>query len=362
MKILKRIMLYFFLLIIVVILFLSSLLYFDFFGTQFKDIEEAILYQSKNIKSPENQIDTLKELKVLSWNIKFGGGRVDFFFECYGDRAIMNFDEVSTNIENISKKINDINPDIVFLQEVDRFSKRSAFIDQIQTILDKTDLNYGYYASQWRSSYIPSHGLGKIDSGNLILSRYPLKNGKRYSLPLIKNHSFLTKYFYLKRNILEVELDFNSKKIYLINTHTSAFATDDTKQKQILILKKHLDKINERGEIFIAGGDLNTIPPYSKQIENFEDSFCMKTNSYKKDIDLNLLNPFYKDFKGDINLEEYQNSNQKTYFTHTANKNGFWNRKLDYIFTNGDILDSKTFQDTIELSDHAPILIKFNIH
>lgn len=361
MKKLKGVMIYLIIFIVATILLLFSAIYFDFFNTQFKNVEDAVFYESKEIKKVDLSSESKKTFKILTWNIKFGGGRVDFFFECYGKRAIMNLEEVKTHIKNISAKIKEIDPDIVFLQEVDRFSKRSAFVDQIQEILNQTNLNYGYYASQWKSDFIPSHGLGKIDSGNLILSKYPIKNGKRYSLPLIKNQDFLTRYFYLKRNILDVDLDIGNKTIKLVNTHTSAFATDNTKQKQILLLKKHLDDINSSGNIFIVAGDLNTIPPFSKQVDNFEDSFCMKHNSYKKDIDIELMDPFYKDFNGDIDLDIYKNSDQKPYFTHTANKDGFWNRKLDYIFTNQKIKNSQTIQDTMKLSDHAPIIVEIDL-
>ncbi len=48
---------------------------------------------------------------------------------------------------DISEKLNSIDPDVVLLQEVDFLSKRSGYINQIQFLLDNTNLNYGAYAS-----------------------------------------------------------------------------------------------------------------------------------------------------------------------------------------------------------------------
>ena len=72
--------------------------------------EDAVIhYQAKSIKTPSTIPDTMR---IVTWNIKFGGGRIDFFFDCYGDRVIMTKDEVISNMNGIIEKINSINPDI----------------------------------------------------------------------------------------------------------------------------------------------------------------------------------------------------------------------------------------------------------
>jgi endonuclease/exonuclease/phosphatase family metal-dependent hydrolase len=56
------------------------------------------------------------------------------------------------------------------------------------------------------------------------------------------------------------------------------------------------------------------------------------------------------------------------YYSFTSDKNGFWNRKLDYIFSNGNFVANSgmVHQDettggmkTMPLSDHAPITVLF---
>jgi endonuclease/exonuclease/phosphatase family metal-dependent hydrolase len=281
----------------------------------------------------------------------------------------MDSKEVLSNMEKIAKKIKKENPDVLFVQEIDLNSKRAAYIDQVQYLLDNTDLNYAVYASQWKADFVPSDGIGKVDTGNAILSKYPLKDAQRIALPLMNSQDALTQYFYLRRNILTTYIDWNSKKINLLAIHTSAYSNDGTKLKQINILKEKIDELNNNGEIFIAGGDLNTIPPISVKIKDFPDSICTDEDFQADDYtdDIGILDNYYTDYTPAISLIDYKADNSK-YFSHTTDKNGFWNRKLDYLFTNKSFTNGMIHQDTnsggdntMKLSDHAPLTVTFSI-
>src|SRR5690606_25181918 len=110
---------------------------------------------------------------------------------CFGDRVLMNKGEVLHNLERLAEKINQYDPDVLILQEVDVSSKRSAYVDQMQWLLDHTRLRYGVYAAQWKADYVPSDGLGAMDSGNGILSKYPLSEAERIALSLRSEQSGL---------------------------------------------------------------------------------------------------------------------------------------------------------------------------
>ncbi len=345
----------------VVVLLIASCDPFDTKIEEDANSKTAIYYESKIIKEPLSK-DTLN---VVCWNIKFGGGRIDFFFDCYGDRVLMTESEVVSNMNGIGKEIKHLDPDILLLQEVDIQSKRSAYVDQLQWILDHTDLNYAYYASQWKSDYVPSDGLGRVNSGNAILSKYPLKNAKRIDLPLIEEQSGIVQYFYLRRNILKTLVTVKGKEVYVFNTHTSAYSTDDTRQKQLSIIGSEVDLINDTNGTFILGGDFNTIPPGSVKYEEFNDDACKgdpdyEAASFKEELDLML--PFYM-YEPAVSLERYAGDNS-AFYSFTSDKNGFWNRKLDYLFTNGDFVDDAGLvhqstdlggAETMPLSDHAPL-------
>ena len=126
---------------------------------------QIVTYEAKDIVEAPT-VDSL--LKIVTWNIKFGGGRIDFFFDCHGDRVLMNEHEVLANMVGVAANIKVMNPDIIFLQEADIDAKRSAYVDQVQYILDNTDLNYAVYAAQWEADYVPNEGIGQMNSGNAI--------------------------------------------------------------------------------------------------------------------------------------------------------------------------------------------------
>ena len=97
----------------------------------------------------------------------------------------MKEEEVIAHLDAVVEFINQTQPDVLLLQEVDRLSLRSAYIDQVQYILDRTHLNYGAYASQHKGDFLPSDGMGKMDFGNATLSRWPIESATRHALPLV---------------------------------------------------------------------------------------------------------------------------------------------------------------------------------
>ena len=335
-----------------------GIIFFDLLGTDFKKEENAIYYSAKNIKKAKFNL----KLKVMTWNIKFGAAREDMFFDCHGNKEIIPEKEVIKNLDNIIKKINEISPDILFLQEVDINSHRSGYVNQAKYILDNTDLNYGYYASQWKALFIPSHNIGKINSGNLILSKFKLYNGKRYALPKIASQNLIVQYFYLKRNFLVSELRLKDKKITLINTHLSAYANDETKERQVNALNNFINGLSQDKKRFILAGDFNTLPPGTIKVKNFPDNAC-KENFNANDFsnETELLSPIYNGFNSAIPLRDYQKNNTP-YFTHSTDKKIFWNRKLDYIFSNMNMEKGKVLQKgTMPLSDHAPLTVEISL-
>ncbi len=326
---------------------------------------DVIYYTSESISYPPEK-DTLL---VMTWNIKFGGARINFFFDCFGKRSLMTGQEVMQNLGGIGDFVSNTRPDILFIQEVDRDSKRSAFVDQVQWLLNNTHLNYAVYAPQWKSLHIPSDSLGKMNSGLAILSRWPLQEAGIISLPRIKKQNFILKYFYLRRCVLECKTVINGKPLVLLTTHTEPYAKDGTKKNQLEKIFSHLQKLDSLKSTFIIGGDFNALPPGTLITRKFPDSVCDKSEFDADDYSGETLwmEPFYHHFNAAVPLMEYQADNSK-FFTHTVDGNGYWNRKLDYLFTNADFVPGShiTYQSTdnggyytIPLSDHCAISVKF---
>ena len=361
------------------IIFLSLLIFAcEPIATEFDDIEDAVMYQSASVK----EFSSKKTIKVMTWNIRFGVARLRFFGDGCGDKVIMTKSEVITGLKGLAAKIIEEDPDILLLQEVDVQSKKTSYIDQAQWLLDNTDMNYGAYASMWQAQAILADGLGRVNTGNLILSKWKLENAERIQLPLRGDQDGLTKYFYLRRNVLKALVDMPGNKFYAVNTHLTAFATDDTKQKHIDTFYNILSSIDEDA-IFVAGGDLNALTPNAEQRDFCYEDKCQNQicdgdyennevyqASYFNHLDNEeeLLLPLYNDFYTAFNS---LNVNQNINFTHsTWNENEnipgdmsseYWNRKLDYIFSSHPLIRGYTHQDQYQLSDHAPVSVVLEI-
>jgi len=334
--------------------------------TQFDDVEDGIMYKAKHLESPPTTVNTVT---VMTWNIRFGAGRTPWFGDGCGDRVIFAATEIYNNLEGLVEKINEIKPDILLLQEVDVESKRSGYIDQVQWLLNHTYFNYGAYASMWQAQYIPSDGLGRINTGNAILSRWKIAEAERIQLALRGDQDAFTKYFYLRRNILKTKIDLPGvDNFYAVNTHLSAFSTDDTKKKQVERFKNELDKLTSAGAVFVTGGDFNLLPPGSDSTDFCDEDKCPdesfhgpnddpqhKEGSYFT-LEITWLQDMYDTYQPAVPLGDYL-ANQSHYFTHTPNWNGFWNRKLDYLFTNHKWVpgSDSTHQEATTLSDHVPV-------
>jgi len=341
----------------------------DPFHTGFEDLESAQGYRAR---MPEPAPGAISTLRVMNYNIKFGGGRIDFFFDCFGERVLMSKDEVLENLQKVAEKIRQYDPDLLVVQEVDVRSKRGAYLDQMQWLLDNTALNYGVYASQWKADFVPSDGIGAVDSGNGILSKYPLSEGKRIALALRTDQSGIERYFYLKRNLLRAQLELpGQQSIWVVAVHAEAYSQDGTKRQHIDRFKQELDQLAHSGGIVVGAGDLNTLPPGTHKKSGFPDSVCQNedfiADDYRDEAD--WLVPLYDTYEAEVPLAEYQADNAR-YFSHTVDKNGFWNRKLDYVFTNARVLPGSGLvhqdlarggMETMPLSDHAPVTAELEL-
>jgi endonuclease/exonuclease/phosphatase family metal-dependent hydrolase len=330
-------------------------------------------------------------LKVMAWNVKYGACRVDFWFDFWGDRVQLSRTEVTDCLSKIALLIKEYDPDILLTSEIEAGSKRSAYVDMIQYLLDNTNLRYAAYASTWDARYVPSEGLGRINLGNAIHSRYPIVKAERIRQADRTDQDPLTATFYIKRAIARAEVDLGNRTIAVYAVHTEAYDQDGTKQKQI---KQIYDLVKAETLPFLVGGDFNELPPVCDEkaaagsaqscegklrLTEFLDErkSSVGTAFAQPPYTPSVMKPFYDDFNPWIPLARYGvgDAAQRQYFTHTVlgpdSKNdegvpGSWNRTLDYLFvrsTDGwrdtDVIQGPgrlgVTQDAIRLSDHAPV-------
>ena len=364
----------------------------DPFVTEFSETENAVMYKASNIPGDSDVYDD-GALKVVTWNIRFGSGRFPFFGDSCGDEVISENSDVKLIMQAIADTLNKIDADIVLLQEVDVSSKRTGYLDQVQYLLENTYLNYGCYASMWKADFIPTDGIGKINTGNAILSRYEITEAERVELRLRTDQDDLIQYFYLRRNILKAKIPSlaqSGKDFFAVDIHATAFATDDTKQQHLIKYSEVLSEIANNNGIFVSGGDLNSVPPNSTvdfcmldkcDSEKYVDSEGSESEYHSIDSSAgphkegaffdnfegepDILQPLYNNYSAAISHADgstldssnYTHAPSTSYERHDIK----YDRKLDYLFTNGSWEDGSgyTHQEAWALSDHMPVSAVF---
>ncbi len=198
---------------------------------------------------------------LMSWNIGYGdlANYSDFFMG--GGKSVQNStkEQVQDNVQGFIDEINTIQPDILFLQEVDVNSKRSYNINQQQTIMDNTTGYNTSYAPNFKVEYVPYPipTIGKVNSGIMTFSKYDVTEATRVALP--NPFSYPVRMANLKRCLLvsRIPVEGSDKELVLVNLHLEAFDDGEGKVAQTKILREFMQKEVEAGNYVIAGGDFN---------------------------------------------------------------------------------------------------------
>jgi endonuclease/exonuclease/phosphatase family metal-dependent hydrolase len=318
-------------------------------------------------------------LKVMAWNVKYAGGRIDFWFDLWGDRVQMTRAEVEANLAGIVGLINEVNPDLLLVEEIEVNSRRSAYVNMVKELLARTPLAYAAYFPTWRSRYIPSEGLGRMDLGNAIFSRYPILAAERIPQSDRTDQDPATAAFYIHRAVGRAVIAHDGGEVAALVVHTEAYDTDGTKSRQL----REIEQLLAAEPLpFVVGGDFNAIPPGSLHTVGFNDEHpeSRGTEFEQPPYLLEDMVPFYDRYRAAIPRERYGTTldSQRRHFSHSVigrdkvgslGEPGFWNRTLDYLFVNepGSWQDGST--DTLQepgrlgirsdpmlLSDHCPVV------
>jgi len=308
-------------------------------------------YQKRECANPLGVSKTLPScFSVLSWNIQYGASRKYHFFYDNGPDVHAEADVVDHTLQEISLFLQDNPADIIALQEVDRNAKRSAYRDQLRHIRDQLQHFSSAHATYFRSPFVPiptQNPLGKVHTDLCTLGSAHLKSAKRHQLALLQESS-IRKAFNLKRAILETEYYTPKGRIFVANTHLSAFSFNDgTLTKQIQQLEEWIQS-RPQNSLWIVMGDFNLLPL------NDDPERLLTPHHYtpKNENPLRHMIPKYQNvFRDDINNRSYLP------FGHARA-----DRKIDYIFYSRglEVEESKVFS-TIHCSDHLPLFARFRI-
>jgi len=202
-------------------------------------------------------------LTVMSWNIGYGalGDNADFFMDGGSSVKTADVKRVNENMQGVINEITAVNPDVFFLQEVDRKSSRSEKINEYSLIEDVFGNYNSTFANNFKVSFLPYPvpPIGKVDSGVATFSSYPIADASRIQLPV--PFTWPVSMVNLKRCLLvsRVSVEGSDKQLVLVNLHLEAYDDGEGKIAQTKMLAEFLNSEAEKGNYVIAGGDFNQI-------------------------------------------------------------------------------------------------------
>lgn len=294
---------------------------------------------------------------IVSWNIGYSGlgDDMDFFYDggkkvrdSYG-RTVENIDSITQFLKRKSSKT------FIFIQEIDLFSKRSYYTNQLDTFSRQLN-EFHTLALNYKVDFVPipfSSPYGMVRSGIVIFSHFIPEESVRYAYP--GSFGWPTRLFQLRRCMLLNRYPLKGgKELVLINSHMSAFDRGDMKKQEMKYLKDFISYEFEQGNYVIAGGDWNQSPP----------GFPLTTfgPDYKSDSFLltNVPEGFMPErWKWAFDPTEPTNR----YLLKPYKQGETYTCIIDFFLVspNVEVVKNKTFNLNFRNSDHNPVLMEFRL-
>ncbi|NJL11918.1 MAG: endonuclease/exonuclease/phosphatase family protein [Microscillaceae bacterium] len=288
-----------------------------------------------------------QKIKVLSWNVQYFAGKGYVFFYDDGAELVKNPAtrpqpaDIRRTLAEVARIVNEEDPDIILLQEVDDQAKRTDYKDQLAELRLLISDEYLCHTSSfyWKSAFVPDPKVwGRAGMKLSILSKYKISNAVRHALPLIEYenlpfnraiYEWFKKQFYIKRAIQEAVLPIEGGGFLVVmNTHLSAFAQGSrTMQKQVAEVEKLLATQSSRKIPWLIGGDFNLLPPgkaYQQLAETHRALYQEKTE----------IAPLFARYAAFPSRAQAQSDAAAQWFTHFPNDPRVKqpDRTIDYIF------------------------------
>ena len=213
------------------------------FNSWYKIVPSFAVEKKLMVNESEISIKTKQEnppIKVVTYNIHRGINKSN-----------------KLDLDGITEVIMGIGADIVALQEVERFSIRTGFKDQIGYIAEKLSMNYAYGKSI---------NILNGQYGNAILTRYPIEE---YEVKQLYSEGET-------RTLLRVALSINGSRIQVYNTHLGLNSSEREKQIREII------DITANADNYILAGDFNSaVDKLDAVTGKLKDATLYDVNKYR---------------------------------------------------------------------------------
>lgn len=192
-------------------------------------------------------------LRVMTYNIKHGQGNDD----C-ADPTVPEGDlptvQCAVDLERAADVIREADPDIVALQEIDRFWARSGAVDQPAELAELLDMEACFGANLEHPT--DEHAADEHEYGTLILSKFPILGCENTDLPTPEDWE--------QRGLLEARVDVDGVgEIAVLNTHLQADRTDEEEEavrQRTEQAEAVADRVKELDVPVVLMGDFNANP------------------------------------------------------------------------------------------------------
>ncbi len=322
------------------------------YGTFTRYKPEKIEYPDRVNPKPPFMISD-SSFSITTWNIGFGGlgAESDFFYDG-GKMVRTSKNNFNKNMAGILTSCEEFDTDFICLQEVDTFSKRSFFENQVEKISGVLS-DYEYiYSENYHVKFVPLpllKPLGKVNSGIMNLSKLPTTYQERHDYG--SQGKWPNSLFMLTRCFQKMHVPLSSgKDLVIINIHNSAYDPDGSMKKtELNVLMPYIYGLYDDGNHVVVAGDWNQCTP------------DYKTKGKEK---------LHREFKFSANFLQ-------TGWKWAADDDGVTNRKLnlpydsqnsytsniDYFLVspNVKIEKVKIIDQKFEYSDHHPVQMFFSL-
>lgn len=361
-KICKKILIFLCVLILILLVIVLGFLgYLKITEYNPKKIENLkVENKEKETKDDKNNNYELnKEYKLLSWNVGFFGmdKNIDFFMD--GGKMVFPISQKQVE-ENISKAIEEIkkeNPDIINLQEVDKYSKRTGFMDQVKILNEKFKQN-SIFAYNMKVKFVPYPipPLGQMETGIYSSSKKEILNPERHQLPIAFKYPVRLSNFKRAFTVSYSNINGSDKKLVLLNAHLDAYDDEKSgfKKKQTEEILNFMKKEREKGNYVILSADFNQ----NLKMLNKDEMEKIPSNLWRaSNFDTELLSDKFKllhpnENTARLNNKPYKKGSENTYYYII---DGFV--VSDNIKVNEIKVNDLDFQN----SDHNPVVLKFEL-
>ena len=204
-------------------------------------------------------LDAGQTLRIVSWNIGYGGlgAKQDFFMDGGTMVRPQNKAAIEENLHGAAALMKRIDADMWFIQEIDLKSMRSFYVDEAHVLSDASALN-GTYTYNFKCLFVPFPfpPLGRVAS----FTNLDFTESVRYALPV--SFKWPVRMANLKRCLLVNRFPLTSGgELVAVNLHLEAYDEGEGKIAQTKALIDFLKAEYDRGNYVVAGGDFNQTFP-----------------------------------------------------------------------------------------------------